>query len=227
MKKITFLITVYNEHLTVKDAIQEILSLKYENKEIIIIDNASTDGSQEIIKQFKNIKIVLRKKNLGYGSTVMEGLNLATGDYLYVHNSDLEYDPLNAIDMLVFAERENLDIVFGSRLKNRYEFFKNLKINPAFLATYLTTFIINLLYKRNFTDIIGSKLYKIDKIRKVKVDFFHEGFDFGFVSRLCTEKYNIGEILVSYKPRENFSDKKIKWYHMFVALLAIFKVKIL
>lgn len=227
MKKITFLITVYNEHLTVKDAIQEILSLKYENKEIIIIDNASTDGSQEIIKQFKNIKIVLRKKNLGYGSTVMEGLNLATGDYLYVHNSDLEYDPLNAIDMLVFAERENLDIVFGSRLKNRYEFFKNLKINPAFLATYLTTFIINLLYKRNFTDIIGSKLYKIDKIRKVKVDFFHEGFDFGFVSRLCKEKYNIGEILVSYKPRENFSDKKIKWYHMFVALLAIFKVKIL
>ena len=149
MKKITFLITVYNEYLTVKDEIQEILSLKYENKEVIIIDNASTDGSQEIIKQFKNITLVLRKKNLGYGSTVMEGLNLATGDYLYVHNSDLEYDPLNAIEMLIFAESENLDVVFGSRLNNRYEIIKNLKSNPAFLATYLTTFLINVLYKKN------------------------------------------------------------------------------
>ena len=149
MKKITFLITVYNEHLTVKDAIQEILSLKYENKEVIIIDNASTDGSQEIIKQFKNITLVLRKKNLGYGSTVMEGLNLATSDYLYVHNSDLEYDPLNAIEMLIFAESENLDVVLGSRLNNRYEIIKNIKSNPAFLATYLTTFLINVLYKKN------------------------------------------------------------------------------
>lgn len=227
MKKITFLITVYNEHLTVNDAIQEILSLKYENIEVIIIDNASTDGSQEIIKQFKNIKLVLRKKNLGYGSTVMEGLNLATGDYLYVHNSDLEYDPLNAIEMLMLAERENLDVVFGSRLNNRYELIKNLKSNPAFLATYVTTFLINVLYKKKFTDIIGSKLYKTDKIKKVKADFLHEGFDFGFVSRLCKEKYNIGEIFVNYKPRENFSNKKIKWYHMFVALFAIFKVKIL
>ncbi len=227
MKKITFLITVYNECLTVKDAIQEILSLKYENKEIIIIDNASIDGSQEIIKQFKNIKLVLREKNLGYGSTVMEGLNLATGDYLYVHNSDLEYDPLNAIEMLMLAERENLDVVFGSRLKKKYELIKNLKSNPAFLATYLTTFLINVLYKKKFTDIIGSKLYKTDKIKKVKADFLHEGFDFGFVSRLCKEKYNIGEIFVNYKPRENFSDKKIKWYHMFAALFAIFKVKIL
>jgi|TARA_B110000483_G_scaffold198860_1_gene238264 glycosyltransferase involved in cell wall biosynthesis len=227
MKKITFLITVYNEYLTVKDAIQEILSLKYENKEVIIIDNASTDGSQEIIKQFKNITLVLRKKNLGYGSTVMEGLNLATGDYLYVHNSDLEYDPLNAIEMLIFAESENLDVVFGSRLNNRYEIIKNLKSNPAFLATYLTTFLINVLYKKKFTDIIGSKLYKTDKIKNVKADFLHEGFDFGFVSRLCKEKYNIGEIFANYKPRENFSNKKIKWYHMFVALFAIFKVKIL
>lgn len=227
MKKITFLITVYNEHLTVKDAIQEILSLKYENKEVIIIDNASTDGSQEIIKQFKNITLVLRKKNLGYGSTVMEGLNLATSDYLYVHNSDLEYDPLNAIEMLIFAESENLDVVLGSRLNNRYEIIKNIKSNPAFLATYLTTFLINVLYKKKFTDIIGSKLYKTDKIKNVKADFLHEGFDFGFISRLCKEKYNIGEIFVNYKPRENFSNKKIKWYHMFVALFAIFKVKIL
>ncbi len=227
MKKITFLITVYNEAETLKKAIEDVLSIQHQNKEIIIIDNASTDGSQDIIKEFKNIKSVLRKKNLGYGSTIMEGLKISNSDYVYVHNSDLEYDPQNGIEMMEYAEKENLDVVLGSRLKNRLNISKNLKKNPAFLATYLTTFLINILYGKKFSDIIGSKLYKTDRIKNIKADFLHEGFDFGFVGRLCKEKCNIGEISVFYEPRQNFSDKKIKWYHMFVALYAIFKVKFL
>ena len=225
MKKITFLVTVYNEVKTVRKAINDIISIQHESKEIIIIDNASTDGSQEVIKEFKDIKSILRKKNLGYGSTIMEGLNLSNSDYLYVHNSDLEYDPLNAIEMIEEAKNNNLDVVLGSRLKKKKNMIENLKTNPAFLATYVTTFLINILYKKNFSDIIGSKLYKTKKIKNMKADFLHEGFDFGFISRLCKEKFSIGEISVSYQPRENFSDKKIKWYHMFVALFAIFKVK--
>lgn len=225
--RITFLITVYNEVETLRKAIQDVLAIKYENKEIIIIDNASTDGSQDIIKEFKNIKSILRKKNLGYGSTIMEGLNISKSDYVYVHNSDLEYNPQNAIEMMEYAEKNNLDVVLGSRLKNKKKILQNLKKNPAFLASYLTTFLINFLYDKKFSDIIGSKLYKSKKIKKVKADFLHEGFDFGFMGRLCKEKYNIDEISVNYIPRENFSDKKIKWYHMFVALYAIFKVKFL
>jgi spore coat polysaccharide biosynthesis predicted glycosyltransferase SpsG len=123
------------------------------------------------------------------------------------------------------AERENLDIVLGSRIKNKNNLIKNIKHNPTFLATYVTTFLINTLYQKNFTDIIGSKLYRVDTIKNIKVDFLHEGFDFGFMSRACKENYKINEIMVDYKPRENFSEKKIKWYHMFVALFAIFKVK--
>ena len=225
--RITFLITVYNEAETLRKAVQDVLAIEYQNKEIIIIDNASTDGSQDIIKEFKSIKSILRKQNLGYGSTIMEGLSISDSDYVYVHNSDLEYDPQNAIEMMEYAEKYDLDVVLGSRLNNKYNVFKNLKKNPAFLASYLTTFLINFLYGKKFSDIIGSKLYKSKKIKKVKADFFHEGFDFGFIGRLCKEKYNIGEISVNYVPRENFSDKKIKWYHMFVALYAIFKVKFL
>ena len=224
---ITFLITVYNEAETLRRAIQDVEAIKYQNKEIIIIDNCSTDRSQDIIKEFKSIKSILRKKNLGYGSTIMEGLNISNSEYVYVHNSDLEYDPQNAIEMMEYAEKNNLDVVLGSRLKNKNNVLKNLKKNPAFLASYLTTFLINFLYDKKFSDIIGSKLYKSKKIKKVKADFLHEGFDFGFVGRLCKEKYNIDEISVNYVPRENFSDKKIKWYHMFVALYAIFKVKFL
>ncbi len=225
MIKITFLITVFNEVKTVRKAINDIINLDFPEKEIIIIDNGSSDGSQEIIKEFKNIKTILRTKNLGYGSTVIEGLNLAKGKYIYIHNSDLEYDFTKSIEMMNVADTNNLDIVLGSRLKNKKNIIKNLKSNPAFLATYVTTFLINILYKKKFTDIIGSKFYKVEKLKNIKVDFYHEGFDFGFISRVCKEKYNIDEIAVDYTPRENFYEKKIKWYHMFAALYAIFRVK--
>ena len=227
MTKITFLITVFNEAKTVRKAVNDIIDLDAPEKEIVIIDNGSTDGSQEIIKDFKNIKSILRKKNLGYGSTIVEGLNIAKGKYIYVHNSDLEYDYKKSIEMMNVADKNNLDIVLGSRVKNKKNIIENLKSNPAFLATYVTTFLINILYKKKFTDIIGSKLYRVEKLKNIKVDFFHEGFDFGFMSRVCKEKYIIDEIAVDYTPRENFSDKKIKWYHMFVALYAILKVKFL
>tara|TARA_X000000950_G_C13826784_1_gene624360 strand:- start:718 stop:1404 length:687 start_codon:yes stop_codon:yes gene_type:complete len=225
MIKITYLITVFNEVKTVKKAIEDIINIKYDNKEIIIIDNASTDGSQEIIKNFHNIKHIIREKNLGYGSTVTEGLKIAKGKYIYIHNSDLEYDHLKSLDMMNYAEKYNLDVVFGSRLKNQNNIIKNLRKHPAYLATYVTTFLINILYKKKFTDIVGSKLYKVENLRNIKTDFLFQGFDFGFVSRICKEKFKIDEIYVDYEPRENFADKKIKWYHMFVALFAIFKVK--
>jgi len=225
MKKITFLITVFNEVKTIEKAINDILSINFADKEIIIIDNASNDGSQKIIRKFSNIKSILREKNLGYGSSVIEGIKCAKGKFIYIHNADLEYDYTKSLYMMELAERENLDIVLGSRIKNKNNLFKNIKYNPTFLATYVTTFLINILYQKNFTDIIGSKLYRVDSIKNIKVDFLHEGFDFGFMSRACKENYKINEIMVDYKPRENFSEKKIKWYHMFVALFAIFKVK--
>ena len=145
MTKITYLITVYNEVKTVRKAIQDILDIKYDNKEIIVIDNASTDGSQEIIKDFPNIKYIIREK-LRYGSTIIEGLKISKGKYIYIQNSDLEYDHLKNVEMMKHAEKYNLDVVFGSRLKN-HKNGQNLK-HPAYLATYVTTFLINILYKK-------------------------------------------------------------------------------
>jgi glycosyltransferase involved in cell wall biosynthesis len=92
MSKITYLITVYNEVKTVKKSIEDILNIKYKKKEIIIIDNGSTDGSQNIIKKYTKIKKIIRKKNLGYGRTIEEGIEKSTGEYIYIQNSDLEYD---------------------------------------------------------------------------------------------------------------------------------------
>ena len=85
--------------------------------------------------------------------------------------------------------------------------------------------MINLFYNRNFTDIIGGKLYRRDTIINALPVISGQGFDFEFVSLICKKNLSVGEIFINYKPRDNFSEKKIKFYHMFNAVYGILKVK--
>ena len=128
--------------------------------------------------------------------------------------------------MMNYAIKNNFDIVFGSRLKNKKSIMKLVYEKPSYLATILTTFLINIFYKKKFTDIIGAKLYKKDSVKNIPSNSFHTGFDFEFISRACKRNLKIGEISIKYKPRINSKDKKIKFYHIFNALYEIFKVKI-
>ena len=226
MKKITYVVLVWNEVKTIKKAIQDVESIKYSNKEIIVIDNNSTDGTVDILKKIKDIKIIYRKKNLGAGQSTLTGIKKAKGEYIYIQFSDLEYDHNRSIDMLNYAIKNNLDIVLGSRLKNKKSVYKLLLKKPAYLATILTTFLVNIFYKKNFTDIIGAKLYKTQTVKKIPFNSFHTGFDFEFISRACKRNLKIDEISIKYKARANSKDKKIKFYNIFNALYEIFKVKI-
>ena len=228
MKKITYIITVYNEVKTVAKAIEDIIQLKFRNKEIIVIDNGSNDGSQEIINKFSNIKKILRKKNLGFGKTIEEGINKAKGKYIFIHYSDLEYDHKRSIFMMRLAERKKLDVVMASRLKNILKKKNKIQIiwsKPAYMATLICTYLINKFYNKKFTDVIGTKLYLTKNIKKIPINSYGMGFDFEFISRICKNNYKIAEVSIRYKPRPNFNDKKIKFYHMMNALYEIFKVK--
>ena len=94
MSLVAFLIPVYNEIKTVEKAIKEIVNLDYDEKEIIIIDNNSNDGSKSIIKKFenyKNIKTILKDKNLGFGDSIKKGFELSKGEFIYIQYADLEY----------------------------------------------------------------------------------------------------------------------------------------
>ena len=230
---ITFLIPVFNEVKTVKKAIEETISLNISNKEIIIIDNGSTDGTPEIIKDYKdheNIKIILQKKNLGFGSSIREGFLQSSKEFIYLQFGDLEYDINTSLEMLKKIQEQNLDAMFGSRLKNLNNLTQVCKTtfnNPAYLATLICTFLINFLYNKNFTDIIGAKLYRKETVKHVLPKTSGQGFDFELVSFLCKRNLNVDEVFIKYKPRENFSDKKIKFYHMFNAIYGILKVKFL
>lgn len=226
MKKITYLIPCYNEVDTIDKAIRNIKEISYPRKEIIVIDNGSTDGSQEVIKKIKGIKKILRNKNFGIGMTVQEGFKISKGDFFFVYDSDLEYDHLRSIYMMRYAERNKLDVVFGSRFKKNDSKIIKIIERPYFLGSVICTFLINKLYRKNFTDIIGAKLFRVAEIRKVTIDNFHSGYDFSFTSKIIKMKLNVGEVFIKYKPREK-GEKKLKYYHLFIALYQIFKVKFL
>jgi glycosyltransferase involved in cell wall biosynthesis len=232
MEKITFLIPVHNEEKTISEAIKIVLRLKkIRNKEIIIIDNGSTDKSQAIIRNFKNkfLKIIMRKKNLGYGATIKQAVKIANGKYMYIHFSDNEYDINSVYKMIPLAKKYDLDAVFGSRLKN-YTFFKKillLKKKPSYLGTLIITGLYNILYKKKFSDVIGSKFYKVSSLKKIyKSKANHFNYDFILKNRMISGNFKILEVFTNYKPRFT-KYGHVKYYHIFPAVYEIIKFKLL
>ena len=229
---ITFLIPIYNEAKTVRKAIDETLKIEIPQKEIIIIDNNSTDGSKKIIEEYKNnknIKIIYQTKNLGFGNSVQDGFAYSSNEFIYIQYGDLEYDINKSIEMLRLIKDKNLDVVFASRLKNINSFkemFNELLKKPSYLATMLCTFLINKFYGKKFTDIIGTKLYRRETIQPIIPKVSGQGFDFELVSLICKYRLSVEEVFIHYVPRKNSSEKKIKFYHLFNAIYAILKVKI-
>ena len=231
MNYLTFIIPVFNEVKTLEKAINEVLAIKDIKKEIIIIDNNSDDGSKEIINKYllnNQVKSIMKNKNLGYGDSIKKGIEQAKGDLIYIQYADLEYDIESLYEMIENLTKNNFDFVFGERYTklNNYNFLKELIHRPSYLGTFITTNLINIFYNKNFKDIIGSKLYKKEKIKKIQIKSNGQGFDFELVSKICKQNYNVGKTFVKYRPRENSKEKKIKFYHMFVAIYEIFRVKL-
>ena len=228
--ELSIVVLVYNEVKTVKKAIDDVRSLQIE-KEIIVIDNFSTDGTTKVLESlnYDDIRIIFQSKNFGVGKSYETGFTMAKGKYIFIQHADLEYDYKVCIEMLELAERKKLDAVFGSRFKNyliKGSEWRLFKSRPANLASIITTYLINKWYGYNFTDVIGAEFYKTSAIKGIPINSYHTGFKFEHVSRMCKQRLKIEEINVGYFPRENPREKKIKFYHMINALLAMMKVKL-
>ena len=125
--KLSIIVCVFNELSTIKKIYDQILEVELINsieKEIIIIDNNSTDGTREILKDIRrdNTIIIFQKKNLGKGNSLIEGIKIASGDYVVFQDADLEYSPKNYNKLLQKMFKDNLDAVFGSRIKNNSDY---------------------------------------------------------------------------------------------------------
>jgi len=228
--KLTVVISCFNEKPTILKAIEEARALKVD-KEIIVIDNCSTDGTKEILDGLKGdmaLKIILHTRNMGAGYSGWEGLRLAQGDCVYGPGADLEYKMEDALKMIDKMENEGLDVVFGSRLLDKADIpgFKLVKERPFWLGTIIATFFINLLYRKHFTDVIGTNLIKTSVLKGINCKANSQAFAFELVSKLCKRGYKIGEIPIYYKPRTHKEGKTIKAMDMIPALLIILKVKI-
>ena len=155
---LTAIVTVYNEKNTILEAIRQVKDLKIE-KEIIVVDNCSTDGTKDLLKSLNDdsVRIVYQPQNYGFGQSVLTGASLASGEFIYVQYSDLEYDIECVYRMLDVAQKEGLDVVFGSRLydikKGFFSSFKIVKQRPYYLGTLITTFLINIFYNNCVPDV--------------------------------------------------------------------------
>lgn len=226
--KLTVVVTSYNEVKTILQAVEDARLIDVEDKEIIIIDNCSTDGTRELLGKTNDssINLILQERNYGFGKSVEIGLDIAKGKYTYIHHADLEYDYRYVPKMLEVAEKNDLDLILGSRIKNfDGSLWDLIKKRPEYMATLITTKLVNFWWRKDFTDIIGSRLYKTSSIRKIPISTYGPGFDFESASRICKRGSKIEEVAIGYTPRANKRDKKMKPYHMINALVSMLKVR--
>ncbi|MEW6008949.1 MAG: glycosyltransferase family 2 protein [Candidatus Omnitrophota bacterium] len=226
--KLSILIACYNEKATISKAIEEAKQLAID-KEIIVVDNCSSDGTRELLMNLKDnsLKIVLQPKNFGVGRSVQMGINRAKGEYFYSPCADLEYRMSDVHTMIRKLESENLDAVFGSRLlgKEHISRLRLIKDRPFWLGTIIATYLINKFYHRNFTDVIAPKLIKTPILKELGIKSDGQASEFELVSKLCKKGYKISEAPIYYNPRTHKEGKTIRVYDMIPALWVMIKVK--
>lgn len=226
--KLSVIICVYNEFKTIKLIIDKVLNAKLPNniiKEIVIIDNNSTDGTKQILENFKenkDIKIFFNKENFGKGYSITKGIKKASGNYIIFQDADLEYDPNDYYNLINHLIKHDLDFVYGSRI------IKNKKYHRYNLHKYVVifySFLINLLFKARFTDTATNyKLFKSHVIKNIKLTSKSFAIDFEITVKLVKRKYIYDEVPISYNPRSYDQGKKINVNDAFKSLLIIIKL---
>ena len=166
--KLSIIIPVFNEEKTISEVIKRVSSLKIANisKEVIVVDDGSTDSTPSVISNFKfpisNLKMLRHKKNLGKGSAVKTGIKNATGDYIVIQDADLEYDPKYIPTLLKPIGRRETEVVYGTRLKRMPNFSKderNLRFLIHYIGNKFLSLVTSILYGQWITDM--ETCYKI------------------------------------------------------------------
>ncbi|MBU0579765.1 MAG: glycosyltransferase family 2 protein [Candidatus Margulisbacteria bacterium] len=224
--KLSVLIPVYDEKPTIEIILQKIRAVPVE-KELIMVDDFSKDGSREILKEIESrnepdLKILYHDKNQGKGAAIRTGLKEVTGDYVLIQDADLEYDPNDYLDLIQALQKNKADVVYGSRFLG---VCKNMSLSHYF-GNKLLTFMANLLYGTKLTDIETCyKLWKKDLIKSI--DFKANRFEFEpeITSKMLKKNIKIIEVPIHYDAREFDQGKKISWKDGFSSLWTLIKYR--
>jgi glycosyltransferase involved in cell wall biosynthesis len=221
---LSVIVPVYNEAPTVKKVLSNLVKVK-EVKEVIIVNDGSTDDSEKEIKKVKSKKIkYFKKKNGGKGSAVKLGLANVTGDYTLIQDADLEYDPREIPLLLEPLDREGVEVVYGSR-------FIGAHSNLLFwhrLGNALLNFIVNILYNTTLSDMETCyKLLPTDIFKKLNISANAFDMEPEITCKLLRQGYNIFEVPITYVGRDFSQGKKITWRDGLDAFRVIFGIRFL
>ena len=229
---ITVIIPCYNENRTISKIIDKILSLKNLNLQIIVIDDCSTDGTREILKNEiseRVDKIIYHNINKGKGAAIKSSIKSIKGDIILIQDADLEYDPMDYYNLLKPFKNENVKVVYGSRVLGRSIENKSTLIQKyRIIGNYLLTKFSNLINNQKLTD--AHTCYKVfDKDIFFKLNIKED--DFAFCPEVTTKLSNINqkifEVPISYYGREYEDGKKIRFSDAIKAVKVIMKYKFL
>ena len=227
---LTIIIPVYNEENTILKILKKIEMQKYVKKQIIIIDDCSTDSSLKKIREFKfksKFNILTHKKNYGKGACIISGKKYVRGDIVIIQDADLEYYPEDYKKILYSFKNTNNYAVYGSRVLNKKRYSnKNFTSNFRIFANHVLTIFSNLVNNQNLTDAhtcykaVRSKIFKKIKLRETGFSFCPE-----LTTKLSNLNISIVEVPIKYSGRTLSEGKKIRFSDGIIALLTIIKYK--
>ena len=229
MTTVSIVIPCFNELETIEAIIDAVLASSVPNKEIIVVDDCSTDGTREVLREKVEPRIdrlIFHEHNQGKGAALRTGFRAATGDIVLIQDADLEYDPRDYGKLLAPIVEGRADVVFGSRFaggeSHRVFYFWHSVMNR------LLTLLSNMLTDLNLTDMeVCYKVFRREIIDQIEIEEDRFGFEPEITAKVARLHCRIYEVGISYAGRTYTEGKKIGWRDGVRAVWCIFKYNLL
>ena len=222
--KVSILIPAYNEAATVAEVLDCVLKLPLADSEVIVVDDASTDATPQILAEYAakqpQVRVLTQKINSGKTAAISAAIREASGDILVIQDADLEYDPAEIPDLVAPILEDRADVVYGSRFMvkraARVLYFYH------YLANKTLTFLSNMLTNRNMSDIETCyKAFRREVIRPLELRSRGFGMEVEITAAICQTEARTFEVPISYYGRTYEEGKKIGWRDGVAALYYI------
>lgn len=227
MKKVSILIPVYNEINSLEPLLQKVEEAPFAGleKEIILIDDCSTDGTKDILKNLESkYKVLYHEVNQGKGAALRTGFSAVTGDIAVIQDADLEYDPKDYNGVLKLILDGEADVAYGSRFLDLTQSKTVVKIN--FFANKMLTLMTNILFGAKLTDMETCyKAFKTEFIKGINIKSNRFDFEPEITAKVLKRKARLKEAPISYHGRTFEEGKKITMKDGLHAVLALIKFR--
>lgn len=227
-QKLSILIPVFNEVRTIEQIIDRVRAADSRglDKEIIVVDDASTDGTGDVLKKLQrntDLKVFAHPYNRGKGAALRKALEHATGDIVLIQDADLEYDPVDYPKLLQPILDGRADVVYGSRFLGGTH---RVLLFWHFAANKLLTFLSNMFCNLNLSDMeTGYKVFKRKCVEGLTLNADRFGIEPELTAKLARRRYRFYETDISYSGRDYSEGKKIGWKDGLAALWFIFRYR--